>query len=131
MSLWKLFNLSMVEGSSFDVFTSLRRESLDLCSEWALKHALNYNKCQLLNMATRKGLIGIFGSRNVNLVVFQVVNNFPRRYFHKCVECGRIYGLNLSTANSLLKNFNISKSKYHYTDAMHCIFFFWYYWICI
>ncbi|KAJ9590760.1 hypothetical protein L9F63_016276 [Diploptera punctata] len=59
-------------------------------------------------MATRKGIIGIFGSRSVNLVVFSIVNKFPRRYVHKCVECGRIYGLNLTTT-SLLKKSNFTE----------------------
>jgi hypothetical protein len=55
-------------------------------------------------MATTRGLVGIFAGRSVNLVVLQSVNKFPSRYFHKCVECGRIYSSTF-TAIGVLKNF--------------------------
>ncbi|XP_021932202.1 protein tumorous imaginal discs, mitochondrial-like isoform X3 [Zootermopsis nevadensis] len=54
-------------------------------------------------MATMRGFVGIFGTRSVNLVVLQVVNKFPCRYFHKCVECGWIHSSTLSSAG-VLKN---------------------------
>jgi len=55
-------------------------------------------------MATTRGLFGIFAGRNVNLVVLQSVNKFPCRYFHRCVECGRIYSSTFTTVG-VLKNF--------------------------
>ena len=69
-------------------------------------------------MATRKGLIGIFGSRSVNLVVFNIVREFPRRYHHKCLECGRTFGVSFNTNSTLLKNFNVTKSEYFNNDAI-------------
>ena len=55
-------------------------------------------------MATARGLVGIFAGRSVNLVVLQSVNKFPCRYFHRCVECGRIYSSTFTTVG-VLKNF--------------------------
>ncbi|KAJ4439670.1 Protein tumorous imaginal discs [Periplaneta americana] len=51
-------------------------------------------------MATTRGLVGIFGSRNVNLVVLRSVKKYPCRYFHKCIGCGKVYS---STNAEILK----------------------------
>jgi len=61
-------------------------------------------------MATTRGLVGIFAGRSVNLVVLQSVNKFPCRYFHKCIECGRIYSSTFTTFG-VLKNFATANQR--------------------
>lgn len=61
-------------------------------------------------MATTRAFVGLFGTRSVNLVVLQVVNKLPCRYFHKCVECGRIHSSTLSTVR-VLKNVSSNERK--------------------
>jgi hypothetical protein len=61
-------------------------------------------------MATTRGLVGIFAGRSVNLVVLQSVNKFPCRYFHKCVECGRIYSSTFTTIG-VLKNIETATQR--------------------
>lgn len=63
-----------------------------------------------LKMATTRALVGIFAGRSVNLVVLQSVNKFPCRYFHKCVECGRIYSSTF-TAFGVSKNFATANQR--------------------
>jgi hypothetical protein len=65
-------------------------------------------------MATKRGIVAIFGSRNVNLVVLQSVNKLRCRYFHKCVECGRIHGSSLTILEGL-KNVTSANQRKAYS----------------